>query len=474
MNAQLVDAAPDTSLLQQFDRMRESQRREPMPSLQTRLRRLDALRTLVEENEERIADAISADFGNRSRFEIGLSEVFVSLAEIKHAQRYLRSWMRPRRVRTPWYLLPGRARVLRQPKGIVGIISPWNYPLFLAIPPVAGAMAAGNRVLLKPSELTPRFSELLQQLVSAHFGEDEFAVVLGGVEVGQEFSQLPFDHLFFTGSTAVGREIAKAAAPNLTPVTLELGGKSPAILGGDVDLRKAATSIAIGKLLNCGQTCIAPDYCLVPRWQVDGFAHQLAEEAKRMYPEAAANPSYTSVPTVRHFQRLLSLVEEAQQGGAHVIAIGDADPGSRRLPLHIVVDPPHDSALMREEIFGPVMPVVAYDDIGDAIAMVNAAPRPLALYFFGDDRREQQRVLCETVSGGVTINDTLWHIAHPALPFGGSGDSGIGAYHGEHSFRLFSHEKGVYEQSKLSAAPLLHPPYGRIAELTLKLLRRWG
>jgi coniferyl-aldehyde dehydrogenase len=474
MTAQLVAAAPDTFLLQQLERMREAQRREPMPDLRTRRRRLQSLRSLIEDNEERIADTISADFGNRSRFEIGLSEVFVSLAEIKHAQRHLRRWMRAKRVRTPWYLLPGRARVLRQPKGVVGIISPWNYPLFLAIPPIAGALAAGNRVLVKPSELTPRFSELLQELVASRFAQDEFAVVMGGVEVGQDFSRLPFDHLFFTGSTSVGREIAKAAAPNLTPVTLELGGKSPAIIGSDADLKKAARSIAIGKLLNCGQTCIAPDYCLVPRWEVDGFAHQLAEEAKRMYPDAVANPSYTSVVNDRHLRRLLSLTDEALQRGARVISVGEADPSSRKLPLHIVVDPPPDSALMREEIFGPVMPVVAYDTLADAISMVNAGPRPLALYFFGDDRREQERVLSQTVSGGVTINDTLWHIAHPALPFGGSGESGIGAYHGEHSFRLFSHEKGVYKQSKLSAAPLLHPPYGRMAESVLKLLRRWG
>lgn len=467
----LVDT-PVSELQSIFAGMRDAYLREPMPPYEVRVRRLRALRDLVEAHEDELASAISADFGNRSRFETAMAGVLTSLAEINHTLRNLRRWMRPRRVATPIYLFPARARIERQPVGVVGIISPWNYPLFLSIPPAVGALAAGNRVILKPSELTPNFAELLRKLVASRFATDEFCVVIGGREVGEALTRLPLNHLFFTGSSAVGRKVAAAAAENLTPITLELGGKSPAIVGEGSDLDEAGRRIAYGKLINAGQTCIAPDYAFVPRAQLREFAGKLRASAEKLYPDAANNPQYTSLIHDHGFKRMYALIEEAQRAGAEVITVGELDPTRRRMSLHIVLNPPRHCTLLREEIFGPVLPVLPYDSLDEVIAYINAGPRPLALYYFGYDGRQQRRVLDETVSGGVTLNDTLWHIGHPNLPLGGAGESGTGAYHGEYSFRRFSHEKAVLSQGRWTASPLLHPPYGKAAQWTLKLLRK--
>jgi coniferyl-aldehyde dehydrogenase len=469
--ASLTVNAPE-EVQRTFERLHGAYERMRYPTHATRLRWLRSLLELVEGHEVSLASAISADFGHRSRFEIALTEVFLSVVEIKHALKHLKGWMRPERVPTPLHLQPGRARIERQPVGVVGIICPWNYPLLLSISPTAGALAAGNRVLLKPSELTPRFADLLQKLVTQHFTADEFAVVTGTRELGAVVSRLPLNHLVFTGSTAIGREVAKAAAERLTPVTLELGGKSPAIIGSGAEPAKAARSVISGKMLNAGQTCIAPDYCLVPRPQLQRFASELADAAAKMFPDPVANPDYTSVINDEHLGRLRAYVEEARRSGATIVTLGPADPETRRMPLQIVVDPPAHLALMREEVFGPVLPVLPYETLDEAIAVANAASRPLALYFFGDDPIEQRRICCEIVAGGLTINDTLLHFAHPGLPFGGSGTSGMGAYHGQHGFRRFSHEKGIYEQSRWNLAPLLYPPYGKTAGRVLKLLRR--
>jgi coniferyl-aldehyde dehydrogenase len=454
--------------------MREAYLREPMPSAEVRERRLRALLKLVVDDEDLLAEVISADFGNKSRFEFELSGVITTIAEIKHTLRNLRRWMRPQHVSTPLHLLPARARIERQPVGVVGIISPWNYPIYLSIPPACGALAAGNRVLLKPSELTPRFAEALQRLVAERFAEDEFRVAIGGREVGEALTRLPLDHLFFTGSTRVGRAVATAAAANLTPVTLELGGKSPAIVGSgnESGLAGIARRVAFGKLMNAGQTCIAPDYVYVPRASLRAFADHLRGAAASLYPDAANNAQYTSLITDHSLERLAGFVEAARASGVEVLTVGDVNPQARRMPMHIVVDPPAESPLLREEIFGPVLPVLPYDSLDEVIHSINARPRPLALYYFGWNRREQRRVLQETVSGGVTINDVLWHIAHPNLPLGGVGESGQGSYHGEFSFRTFSHEKAVLAQSRWAFSPRLHPPYGRVAHWTLKLLRK--
>jgi coniferyl-aldehyde dehydrogenase len=383
--------------------------------------------------------------------------------------------MRRRRVPTPLELKPGRAFLEPQPLGVVGILSPWNYPVQLALGPAIGALAAGNRVLLKPSETTPATSALLARAIAARYAEDEFAVVSGGPEVGAAFTRLPFDHLFFTGSTAVGRSVAKAAAENLVPVTLELGGKSPAIVDASADLAALAPRLAMGKLLNAGQTCIAPDYALVPRARVDAFATAVADAIRELHPAGVASPDYASIVDDRHYARLDALVDDARAKGARILRVpadAEADAAARRLPPTLILDARDDMAVMQEEIFGPLLPVEAVDSLDDAIARVARRPRPLALYVFARDRAARDRVLARTVSGGVTVNDTLWHFAHEELPFGGVGASGIGAYHGEASFRTFSHMKSVFVQPRFAAAKLLYPPYGATFEKVLGLLKR--
>ena len=455
---------PPTPVVAAYSRLLDAYRSEPYPSSERRYFWLTSLLRLLEDNDAALCSALSQDFGRRSPNETQLTEIFTSIVEVRHCLRNVRHWMLPRRVHTPWYMLPARARVLSQPVGVVGIIAPWNYPIFLSVPALAGALAAGNRILLKPSELTPATSELLATLVAQYFPPEVFTVVLGDADTGKQVTRLPLDHLFFTGSTAVGREVAKAAAENLTPVTLELGGKSPAVLATGANLDKAARSIIAGKLLNAGQTCIAPDYCFVPAVEAEQFAERLLHHARKMF-----SAEYTSIISARHYERLESLTS-----GLQVLSAGNDNAASRTMSLKIVLDPPPDSRLMQEEIFGPILPLLTYTSLDEVITHVNHFGRPLALYFFGSDEAERDRVLLETVAGDVTVNDTLWHIAHPNLPFGGSGTSGHGAYHGEYSFRLFSHEKGVYYQSRLTAAPLLYPPFGRIARATLSLLRRFA
>ena len=449
---------------------------DPHPPLELRRDRLDRLAAAVEENEPEITAAVAADFGARAAQETRLAELFMIHAGVRHARRHLADWMRPRRVPTPLYLRPGRSRIVRQPVGVVGIISPWNYPVQLALLPAVAALAAGNRVLLKPSELTPQTSALLARIVRERFVAEEFAVATGGADVGEAFARLPFDHLFFTGSTAVGRKVALAAAHNLTPVTLELGGKSPAIVHPDADLDALAPRLAAGKLLNAGQTCIAPDYVLAPRERVEALIDALSKSVAALYPHLGANPDYTGIVDDRHYARLSALVADAQAKGARVVPI---NPGNELLPERTRRFPPtllpgarDDMAAMREEIFGPVLPIESYERIDEAIARVNARPRPLALYAFGGGAAFRERVLRETFSGGVTFGDTLLHFSNEALPFGGIGDSGMGAYHGERGFRTFSHEKAVFVQPRYALTGLLRPPYGTRFETVLRLLKR--
>ena len=450
---------------------------DPMPSRETREARLDRLGALVLGHEAEIARAISADFGHRSAHETRLAEVFVVHAGIRHARRHLGRWMRPRRAPTALYYLPGRNRLLPQPLGAVGIVSPWNYPLQLALAPAVGALAAGNRVLIKPSELTPRFSELLERLVAQAFAPEELAVVTGDAAAGAAFVALPFDHLLFTGSTAVGRKVAEAAARNLVPVTLELGGKSPAILDASCDLALAAPRIAAGKLLNAGQTCIAPDYALVPEGRVDAFVEAMRAAAARLYPRYRDNDDYSSIVSDRHYARLRHLLEDARAKGARIVDLGEGervreDAAPRRMPPALVLGATDAMAVMQEEIFGPILPVVPYRAPDEAIAYVNARERPLALYWFGEDAAARDRVLARTISGGVTVNDCLLHIVQEDQPFGGVGASGMGAYHGEAGFRTFSKEKPVFYQSRFSGMALVRPPYGRVFERVVAMLRR--
>jgi coniferyl-aldehyde dehydrogenase len=393
---------------------------------------------------------------------------------LRHQLRHLARWSRPVPVRTPIYLWPARGWVQRQPLGVVGVISPWNYPLQLSLGPAATALAAGNRVLLKPSELTPRTSALLAELVVRAFAADEFAVVQGDAGVAAQFSALPFDHLFFTGSTTVGRKVAQAAAAHLTPTTLELGGKSPCIVDASADLDEAVLRIAHGKLLNAGQTCIAPDYVLLPRGREDDFVAAWRRAVARLFPRIGGNPDYASILGEAHLARLQALLREAREQGARIERIEEEGAGSasRQMAPVLVFGAASGLRLLQEEIFGPILPVLPCDDSEEAIRYINARPRPLALYWFGRDSAARDRVLARTVSGAVTLNDTLMHIAHDGLPFGGVGESGWGAYHGETGFLRFTQQKAVLAQRRWATGSLFYPPYGAKLQRVLALLRR--
>ncbi|WP_239018308.1 coniferyl aldehyde dehydrogenase [Sphingomonas flavalba] len=440
----------------------------PVP-LATRRDRIARAVALLVDQAEPIAAALSDDFGHRSHEQSLMTDVIGAIRALKHAARHVGRWARPerRRLDFPLGLLGARAWIDYQPKGVVGIIAPWNFPIQLAFAPLAGAFAAGNRAMLKMSEYVPATTALLEQAVPRYFAEDELAVFGGGPEAGQAFAVLPFDHLLFTGATAIGRHILHAAADTLTPVTLELGGKSPAIIGRSADIARATERIAMGKLLNAGQICLAPDYLLVPEEGEDAVVAGIAGAAARLYPTMLANPDYTAVVNGRHFDRLTAWVADARAKGATVEVVnpaGEDFAGSNgtRMPLHIIRDATDDMTVMQQEIFGPVLPIRRYRAIADAIAEVNARPRPLGLYYFGEDAGERQAVLDRTISGGVTVNDVIFHTAMEDLPFGGIGPSGMGSYHGIDGFRAFSHAKAVYRQPRLDVAKLagFKPPYG--------------
>jgi coniferyl-aldehyde dehydrogenase len=445
---------------------------ERMPSYALRRDRLERLLKMTRQHGDALAAAMAQDFGHRARQESLLADIFTVESGARHAIKHLRGWMKARRVPTPLHFWPGRNVLMRQPLGVVGVVSPWNYPYYLAMEPAIAALAAGNRVLIKPSELTPATSELMARLVAEHFKPDEMAVITGDADVGKAFTTLPFDHLFFTGSTAVGRHVAQAAAQNLTPVTLELGGKSPAVVDRSADLTLTASRIAFGKLLNAGQTCVAPDYLLVPRELVEPLSQQILADMRRMYPRIAGNADYTSIATPRHHARLQGLLDDAQARGARVLRSHDESPSDRRLVPALLLDVPPDATVMKEEIFGPLLPIVAYDQVDEALAHINGGERPLALYWFGSDAAARDRVMRETHAGGVTINDCIWHLGQAEQPFGGVGASGMGAYHGEWGFRTFSKEKPLFIQSRFAGTKLFQPPYGNTFNKLLALLRR--
>jgi len=471
-----MDTPAATSLPTGLQRMRDAHARDPLPDWPVRATRLHALGQLLQAHRVEIAAAIHADFGNRPTEETELLEIFPSLSAVRHALRHGRRWMRPKRCRADLLFLPARTELRPQPLGVVGIIVPWNYPLYLAVGPLVDALAAGNRVMLKMSEYTPHFSTLFAALVARHFEPEEVVVANGDAAVGQAFAALPFDHLLFTGSTAVGHHVMRAAAANLTPVTLELGGKSPAIVGPGARLEHAAERIMFGKLVNAGQTCIAPDYVLLPRARMGEFIDAARAATARLYPDLARNPQYASIATDRHYARLSALRDEAHAAGATVEALSDAapDPTRRLLPPVLLTNVHDDMAVMREEIFGPLLPVVPYDTLDEAIAYVAARAHPLALYLFETDSALIERVLAHTHAGGVSVNDTLYHIAQHGLPFGGVGASGMGGYHGEAGFRTFSHLKPVFRQARWNGAGLLNPPYGARFRRMLDVLLKRG
>jgi coniferyl-aldehyde dehydrogenase len=438
-------------------KMKERGRKNGAPTYDERIASLEKL--------ERAVLARKRDFGNRSKHESMVSEVFIVLGAIKHTKAHLREWMEVEEREVGFVFLPARIELRPQPVGVVGIISPWNYPVQLALAPLVQVIAAGNRAMLKPSELVPETAALLHDLIAETFPEDQVTVVTGGPEVGEEFSRLPFDHLVFTGSTRVGKMVMRAASENLVPVTLELGGKSPTIVAKDFNVKTAAERIIAGKLFNAGQTCIAPDYVMVPSGTRDAFVEACKDAVAKMYPTLLANPDYTSIVNDKHFARITSYVEDAKTRGAKVVELNpagetlDAASGKRKLAPTLVLDPTDEMMVMQEEIFGPVLPVVTYQSLDEAIDYVNEHPRPLALYFFSHDKQATDRVLNETISGGVTVNETMLHVA-----------SGMGAYHAHEGFESFTKKKPVFRQARVNTTGLLRPPYGKLIDRMLKFL----
>lgn len=429
--------------------------------------------------QDKIIEALNSDFSCRSREVTLLTDIAASVTPMKHAHKHLEKWMRSERRATmfPLNLLGGRSRIEYQPLGVIGVISPWNFPVNLTFAPLAGILAAGNRAMIKPSEFTPATSDVMAEMVREAWDENEVAIFTGDAEVGQAFSALPFDHLLFTGATSVARHIMAAAARNLVPVTLELGGKSPVIISRSADLKTAAQRIMMGKTLNAGQICLAPDYLMVPEEKLEETVEALKAVTGDMYPTLLDNTDYTAVVNDRHFQRLQGYLDEARERGATVTPLNAAgedfsnQQGGRKIPPTVVTDAPEDCKVLEEEIFGPLLPIRTYRDFAETINYVNAHPRPLAAYYFGNDKAEEKTVLERTTSGGVCINDVIMHIAQEELPFGGVGPSGMGAYHGLDGFRTFSHAKSVYRQTKINVAKLagMLPPYGSATEKTIRM-----
>jgi coniferyl-aldehyde dehydrogenase len=444
--------------------------RDGAPSAEVRIDRIDRAITALLKHSDAIVAALTQDFGSRAEAVSGITDLGASLGPMKHAKAHLKAWMKPqKRKTTPAILgfLGAKAEVVYQPKGVIGIISPWNFPVNLTFAPLAGVLAAGNRAMIKPSEFTPATSELMAKMFAGAFDEEEIAVFPGGPDVGQAFSELAFDHLVFTGATSIARHVMKAAAANLVPLTLELGGKSPVILGKSADYATSAARIMAGKTMNAGQICLAPDYVMAPADQVGAFVREATAAVTQMFPTIKDNPDYTAVIAERHYERIKGYVDDARAKGAEIVEINPAGEDfsqqeHRKIPPTLILNPTDEMKVMQEEIFGPVLPVLTYKNVDEAIAYVNAHDRPLGLYYFGADADEEAKVLRQTTSGGVTVNDVIFHVAMEDLPFGGVGPSGMGSYHGVDGFREFSHRKSVYRQIKKDLGPMkaLRPPYG--------------
>ncbi len=452
-----------------LNRQRTAFQAELPVSIAARKDRLKRAVALLVDHADAFAAALTDDFGHRSREQSLMTDIVSSIRQMKHAIKNVESWSARdrRKLDFPLGLLGAKGWVEYQPKGVVGVIAPWNFPVQLTMGPIAGAFAAGNRVMAKSSEYTPAVAALFERVTPDYFDESELAFFSGGPEVGKAFSELPFDHLIFTGATGIGRHILHAAADNLTPETLELGGKSPTIIGRSADLPAAMERIALGKMMNAGQICLAPDYLLVPDEKEDAVVDGLKRAVASLYPSLLDNPDYTSVINARHATRLAGHLDDARAKGADVVEVNPAGEdfaasNGNKMPLYIVRGATDEMTVMQEEIFGPILPVMRYDRIDQAIDYVNAHDRPLGLYYFGADADEERRVLDRTISGGATVNDVLFHVSMEELPFGGIGPSGMGHYHGRDGFRTFSHARSVYKQPKVDIARIagFKPPYG--------------
>ncbi|MGP9557774.1 coniferyl aldehyde dehydrogenase [Psychrobacter sp. AOP7-A1-24] len=453
----------------QFLRLQILSRTQPINDWGTRATQLDNLEVMLSDNQESFAKAISADFGYRSQSETQFAEMFPSFTGISHAKKHGKKWMKTHRAPISALYMPAHNEIQPQPLGVVGIMVPWNYPLYLAIGPMIDALTAGNRIMVKMSEAAPQFAQAFADAIARYFSPDMICVVLGEVEIAAAFSELPFDHLLYTGSTAVGKKVMAAAAPNLTPVTLELGGKSPVIVLDDANLESVVNRVMMGKTLNAGQTCIAPDYVLIQRQYHDQFIQLAKEWMTKHYPNIEENPDYSRIINSDQFKRVKGYLDALTDGEMHALTTAEANIETRLMPPVIVSEPAPDSELMQNEIFAPILPLMHYETLDDAIYFVNSRPRPLALYVFSDNYSSIENVRNNTVSGGLCINEVLIHVAQHDLPFGGVGDSGTGAYHGKAGFERLSHMKPVFVQTKLNGLNLLLPPYGGLFKKAMAL-----
>lgn len=438
------------------------------PTAAQRIEWMDRSIALLLKYGDRFNDAMCDDFGHRSKDQSNFTDIVSSIGTLKHAKKHVTKWMKAskRKPEFPLGMLGAKAEVQYQPKGVIGVISPWNFPVNLTFTPLAGIFAAGNRCMIKPSEFTEATSEVMREAFADYFSEEEVAVCTGGPEIGAAFSGLAFDHLLFTGATSIAHHVMRAAADNLVPLTLELGGKSPVILGRSADMKKAAARIMAGKTLNAGQICLAPDYAFVPKESTQEFVAAATAAVDKMFPSGLKdNDDYTSVVNQRHYDRIMGYIDEARESGAEVIELNSnnedfAQQPHHKIPPTIIVDPSDDLAVMKDEIFGPILPIKSYQNTEDAVAYVNENDRPLGLYYFGEDKAEQSMVLNSTTSGGATVNDVIFHVAQEELPFGGVGPSGMGSYHGHDGFLEFSHQKSVFTQTGKEVLAMLRPPYG--------------
>lgn len=463
MEAIRTESPDKFSLPEQVNRLKQACKAHPMPSLEQRRNRLSALKGALLAHKQALCDALALDYGQRSDYDSLVADILPCVMQINYSLKRLKGWMRPARRHPGLLLAPARVEVHYQPLGVIGIMVPWNFPVMLSLGPLIGAIAAGNRAMIKLSEFTPHTNALLRTLLAQVFGDDEVVVIEGDAGLAAAFSTLPFDHLLFTGSTAVGRLVMAAAAPQLTPLTLELGGKSPCLIAPDMPLALAVERMIFGKSLNAGQICVAPDYVLLPRGQEQSFIEAYQAHFHRLYPKGLESPDYGSIINGAQYERLTAWLAEAKQAGAqvHPCASPARDDGARRLVPHLLTEVPGHCQLMQQEIFGPLLPLVPYDSIEEAIAYVAARPRPLAFYLMSLDPALQHRLIRETHAGGMAINECLFQVAADDAPFGGIGPSGMGHYHGHEGFLTFSKAKTVLRRGRFSAGTLIHPPYRR-------------
>lgn len=482
MNApqQMLDVSDiEETMKAALEAQRQDYLKEGVVTAETRIDRLQRGVDGLVKYSDKLVDALNSDFTCRSREVSLLTDVGAGIAPMKHAMKHLRSWMKPEKRPTmfPMNLMGGRSRIEYQPLGVVGIIAPWNFPVNMVFAPLAGVLAAGNRAMIKPSEFTPATSAVMADMVKEVYDPTEVAIFDGGPEVGQAFSGLPFDHMIFTGATSIARHIMAAASRNLVPLTLELGGKSPVVISRSADIEKSLSRIMLGKTLNAGQICLAPDYLLVPEEKLPEVIEAAQKAVAEMYPKLLDNREYTSVINERHFKRLNGYIEEAQSRNQQVIAINPANEdfsaqnGTLKIPPTLIPEPADDLTVMEEELFGPLLPIKTYSNFEETIDYINSKPRPLAAYYFGEDKEEEQALTSRTTSGGFCVNDVIMHVMQEELPFGGVGPSGMGAYHGEKGFQTFSHAKSIYSQAKINIAKLggMLPPYGKATENTIKM-----